>query len=114
MNLLRVERDTLDSYIPGLDKYLSEIPLLELEQPGQGALRKFRELGGPALLVPAEYEGKGASLLDQHVIPSYSLNSSNVLRLTPPAILDAADLDWLARALTSAAKHVSNVMPAAA
>ena len=26
--------------------------------------RKFRELGGPALLVPAEYEGKGACLLD--------------------------------------------------
>ncbi len=64
MNLLRTERDTLDAYIPGLDKYLSEIPLLELEQPGSGALRKFRELGGPALLVPAEYEGKGACLLD--------------------------------------------------
>jgi alkylation response protein AidB-like acyl-CoA dehydrogenase len=64
MNLLRAERDTLDSYIPGLDKYLSEIPLLELEQPGSGALAKFRELGGPALLVPAEYAGKGASLLD--------------------------------------------------
>ena len=64
MNLLRAERDTLDSYIPGLDKYLSEIPLLELEKPGHGALQKFRELGGPALLVPAEYAGKGASLLD--------------------------------------------------
>src|SRR5580693_8071295 len=64
MNLLRAERDTLDAYVPGLDKYLSEIPLLELEQPGSGALAKFRELGGPALLVPAEYEGKGACLLD--------------------------------------------------
>jgi alkylation response protein AidB-like acyl-CoA dehydrogenase len=64
MNLLRAERDTLDAFLPGLDKYLSEIPLLELEQPGCGALQKFRELGGPALLIPAEYEGKGASLLD--------------------------------------------------
>jgi alkylation response protein AidB-like acyl-CoA dehydrogenase len=64
MNLMRAERDALDGYLPGLDKYLSEIPLLELEKPGQGALQKFRELGGPALLVPAEYEGKGASLLD--------------------------------------------------
>jgi alkylation response protein AidB-like acyl-CoA dehydrogenase len=64
MTLLRAERDTLDSYIPGLDKYLGEIPLLELERPGNGALAKFRELGGPALLVPAEYEGKGACLLD--------------------------------------------------
>jgi alkylation response protein AidB-like acyl-CoA dehydrogenase len=64
MNLLRTERDTLDSYIPGLDKYLSEIPLLELEKPRNGALQIFRELGGPALLVPTEYEGKGASMLD--------------------------------------------------
>jgi alkylation response protein AidB-like acyl-CoA dehydrogenase len=64
MNLLRAERDTLDGYIPGLDKYLSEIPLLELETPGHGTLQKFRELGGPALLVPAEYGGKGACLLD--------------------------------------------------
>ena len=64
MNLLRTERDSLDAYIPGLDKYLSEIPLLELEKPGSGALQKFRELGGPALLVPAEYEGQGACLRD--------------------------------------------------
>ena len=64
MNMLRTERDTLESYIPGLDKFLSEIPLLELEKPGNGALQTFRELGGPALLVPAEYEGKGASLVD--------------------------------------------------
>src|SRR5262249_21384490 len=35
-----------------------------LEKPGNGALQTFRELGGPALLVPAEYEGKGASMLD--------------------------------------------------
>ena len=64
MNLMRTEQDTLDAYIPGLGKYLSEVPLLELEKPGCGALAKFRELGGPALLVPAEYAGKGASLLE--------------------------------------------------
>jgi alkylation response protein AidB-like acyl-CoA dehydrogenase len=64
VNLLRTERDTLDLYLPGLDKYLSEIPLQDLETPGNAALEKFRELGGPALLVPAEYGGKGASWLD--------------------------------------------------
>src|SRR5579863_2805330 len=64
MNVLRTERETMDGYFPGLDKYLSEVPLLELERPGNGALAKFRELGGPALLVPAEYGGKGAGLLD--------------------------------------------------
>jgi alkylation response protein AidB-like acyl-CoA dehydrogenase len=64
MTLLRTERDTLERYLPGLDKYLRDTPLFELEKPGAGALETFRELGGPALLIPAEYEGKGASLLD--------------------------------------------------
>jgi alkylation response protein AidB-like acyl-CoA dehydrogenase len=64
VNLLTEERGALDTFIPGLDKYLSEIPLPELERPGNGVLRKFRELGGPALLVPAEYGGKGAGLVD--------------------------------------------------
>jgi len=36
-----------------------------------------------------------------------------VLRLTPPAILDASDIGWLGRALASAAKHVARAMPAA-
>ena len=53
-------------------------------------------------------------LLDEHVIASYSLNAGHVLRLTPPAILETADLDWLGHALTSAARHVSRVVPAAA
>ena len=64
MTLLRAERDTLEAFLPGLDKYLKDTPLVELERPGAGALKAFRELGGPALLVPAEYEGKGASMLD--------------------------------------------------
>jgi alkylation response protein AidB-like acyl-CoA dehydrogenase len=64
MTLLRTERDTLEAFLPGLDKYLRDTPLLELETPGAGALETFRERGGPALLVPAEYGGRGASLLD--------------------------------------------------
>lgn len=62
--LLREERRTLDSYLPGLDKYLTDAGLLELEKPGSGALEVFRELGGPALLVPREFGGKGATLTD--------------------------------------------------
>ena len=64
MTLLRTERETLERYLPGLDKYLRDTPLVDLEKPGAGALETFRELGGPALLVPAEYEGKGASMRD--------------------------------------------------
>ena len=112
MNLLRAERDTLDSYIPGLDKYLSEIPLLELEQPGNGALRKFRELGGPALLVPAEYEGKGASLLDavriQRAVGSRSpslavattmhhFSVASLVELTRPATGSSGRCSWRSR-----------------
>ena len=59
MNLLRTERDTLDAYIPRLDKYLSEIPLLELEQPRSGALRKFRELGGRPCWYPPSSRARG-------------------------------------------------------
>ena len=75
---------------------------------------------GAGLLIGIDFISPDAAaefligLLDSRVIPSYSLNSANVLRLTPPAILDAADLDWLGRALTSAAKHVSRTVPTAA
>jgi putrescine aminotransferase len=78
------------------------------------------EVRSEGLLIGIEFVSAEAAteflmgLLDSRVIPSYSLNCSNVLRLTPPAILDAADLDWLGRALASAAKHVSRAMPAAA
>jgi putrescine aminotransferase len=73
------------------------------------------EVRGEGLLIGIEFASADAAtefligLLDEHVIPSYSLNSSNVLRLTPPAILDAADLDRLGHALASAAKHLSRV-----
>jgi putrescine aminotransferase len=78
------------------------------------------EVRGEGLLIGIDFVSADVAtefligLLDSRVIPSYSLNRSNVLRLTPPAILDAADLDWLGRALTSAAKHVSRVMRVAA
>jgi putrescine aminotransferase len=78
------------------------------------------EVRGQGLLIGVDFVSADAAaefltgLLDARVIPSYSLNASNVLRLTPPAILDAADLDWLARALASAARHLSRVMTAAA
>jgi putrescine aminotransferase len=78
------------------------------------------EVRGEGLLIGVDFVSADTAtefligLLEEQVIPSYSLNSSNVLRLTPPAILDAADLGWLGRALTSAAKHVSRVTPAAA
>ena len=51
------------------------------------------------------------SLIGRRVIPSYSLNAHHVLRLTPPAVLDGEDLDWLARALTGAARDLTLLDP---
>ena len=76
------------------------------------------EVRGEGLLIGLDFVSADAAsefmigLLDSRVIPSYSLNASNVLRLTPPAVLDAADLAWLGRALTSAAEHVGRTVTA--
>jgi len=56
------------------------------------------EVRGQGLLIGIEFVSAEAAtefltgLLEARVIPSYSLNAGHVLRLTPPAILDAADL----------------------
>lgn len=64
MSFLGPSRDILERYLPGLDKQLAGLPLLELEKPGNAGLAMFREVGGPALLVPAEFGGLGATIAD--------------------------------------------------
>jgi putrescine aminotransferase len=72
-----------------------------------------REVRGRGLLIGLEFVSPDIAtefmlgLLERHVIPSYSLNSHHVLRLTPPALLDPADVDWLARALDGAAADLA-------
>ncbi|MEA2687332.1 MAG: putrescine aminotransferase [Actinomycetota bacterium] len=77
-----------------------------------------REVRGRGLLVGIEFLSSDLAtefmmgLVERRVIPSYSLNCHRVLRLTPPAILDDDDLDWLAAALTGAARELaSNAQP---
>jgi len=71
-----------------------------------------RDVRGRGLLVGIEFHDAALAtefliaLLDRRVIPSYSLNSHSVLRLTPPAVLDEADLDWLAEALEGSAREL--------
>jgi putrescine aminotransferase len=78
-----------------------------------------REVRGQGLLVGIEFvSGEAATefmigLLERHVIPSYSLNSQEVLRLTPPALLDSGDLAWLAQALDGAAADLAMSLPPA-
>lgn len=64
MELFRTERSTLERHLPGLDKALAEVALLDLERAGNPGLGLFREAGGPALLVPAAHGGLGISAVD--------------------------------------------------
>lgn len=64
MRFLAAERAVLARLLPGLDETLAGMPLLDMERPGHGALRAFREHGGPALLVPARHGGLGATALE--------------------------------------------------
>jgi len=76
-----------------------------------------REVRGRGLLVGIEFLSSDLAtefmmgLLDRRVIPSYSLNCHRVLRLTPPATLDDADLDWLAGALAGSARELAASAP---
>ena len=76
-----------------------------------------RDVRGRGLLVGIEFDTPEMAteymmaLLEHHVIPSYSLNCHQVLRLTPPATLDHADLAWLAAALADAARDLARISP---
>ncbi|MFE7779016.1 acyl-CoA dehydrogenase [Streptomyces sp. NPDC057445] len=63
MVFLRRERECLEGFLPGLDKELAAVPLLDLESTEGTALKAFTLAGGPGLLVPAEHGGAGADLL---------------------------------------------------
>jgi alkylation response protein AidB-like acyl-CoA dehydrogenase len=53
----------LAEFLPGLDETLAAIPLAELERPGNPCINLFRAAGGPALVIPRELGGKGATPL---------------------------------------------------
>lgn len=64
MRALDEARETCERYLPGLLGRLAAIPLLDLEKPGNPAIQIFRESTGPALVIPKEYEGHGATALE--------------------------------------------------
>jgi len=61
LNFLAQDRETLRALFPSLDEALANIPLMTMEQPGNPAISVFREFGGPSLLIPGVYGGKGAT-----------------------------------------------------
>jgi alkylation response protein AidB-like acyl-CoA dehydrogenase len=62
--LLINERAALERYLPDLSSALAERPLLDLERRGSDIAALFKQSGGPALTVPADLDGLGASALD--------------------------------------------------
>jgi putrescine aminotransferase len=70
---------------------------------------RVREVRGEGLLIGIDCDGGETAgelvleLLHRRVIVSHSLNANRVVRLTPPAILEQAHVDWLVEALTAAA-----------
>jgi alkylation response protein AidB-like acyl-CoA dehydrogenase len=63
VRFLKEERATLEQLLPGLDAALAQIPLMEMERPGNPSIPAFRRLGGPGLLIPTRFGGRGASPL---------------------------------------------------
>src|SRR4051794_4100768 len=63
MELLTCERLVCEEYLPGLDAALAGMALMDLERPDNGALGHFRQAGGPGLLIPPEYHGRGSGPL---------------------------------------------------
>jgi alkylation response protein AidB-like acyl-CoA dehydrogenase len=64
VEFMRLERETLESLLPGLDGRLAAMPLADREDAGGAAIQLFREAGGPGLLVPKEHRGLGATALE--------------------------------------------------
>jgi putrescine aminotransferase len=74
-----------------------------------------REVRGRGLLVGVELTSSDLSvelllgLVEEQIMPSHSLNSNRVLRLTPSALLSGEDLQWLATGMSNAARAVRAV-----
>ncbi len=88
-----------------------EIEEIMLDQLG-GAVREVRGLG---LLIGIEFTVDGLAgemlleLIEAGVIANHSLNSDRVIRLTPPAVLDHREIEFLLEAVERAALRVRPV-----
>jgi putrescine aminotransferase len=61
---------------------------------------------GIEFLTPTLAADVMSELLARNVLSSYTLNSNEVLRLTPPAVMTAEEVDWLVEALTASCQVV--------
>lgn len=85
INFMVEELATCERLFPGLDKRLREVPVAELESVKSPGLAVFREHGGPALMVPREFGGLDATLVD-------ALHVQRVLGARSPSLSLAANM----------------------
>ncbi|MFE7328138.1 acyl-CoA dehydrogenase family protein [Streptomyces sp. NPDC057565] len=64
IRMMATERAALDRYLPGLRKELAGHSLLDLEARDSGVIEMFKDSDAPALVVPEEWGGLGASALE--------------------------------------------------
>src|SRR2546430_15058605 len=64
MSWLQKERAVLERYLPGLDAALTELSFADRERRQGGAIEAFRKAGGPALLIPENHLGLGATAVE--------------------------------------------------
>src|SRR5262249_47254149 len=63
-NFLRAERALLERFMPGLDAELASTPLAILEGRDNPSIQMLKEARGPALLIPKQYGGMGATAVE--------------------------------------------------
>jgi putrescine aminotransferase len=92
---------------------LGEQLLTELERIARGTLGdRVREVRGAGLLIGLEFTVPGLAgdllleLIGAGVLANHSLNSASVMRLTPPAVLEPSDVQFLLDAFEQATRAV--------
>ena len=82
------------------------------EAAAQNAASIVHEVRGRGLMIGIEFVTPTVAadvmseLLTRKVLTSYTLNSNEVLRLTPPAVMTAEEVDWLVAAFTASCQVV--------
>ncbi|MDP9360385.1 MAG: aminotransferase class III-fold pyridoxal phosphate-dependent enzyme [Acidobacteriota bacterium] len=92
-------------HVPEKAHALGETLLARLATLRARHSRLLRDLRGRGILIGMEFRADHLAgdfmgeMLKKHVIVSYSLNAHRVVRLTPPAFLSDADVNWVVEAV---------------
>ncbi|MFJ9615372.1 aspartate aminotransferase family protein [Streptomyces noursei] len=74
------------------------------------------EIRGAGLLIGIEFRDAGSAaefllnMIEQRVLVNHSLNSQQIVRLTPPAILSGDDVSWLLDAFEKAVRSTTDLV----